>query len=91
MKDPVRRALRSDDSGQAGVYVAAGVLLVIPFIALLWVGSYAKATPRLLGFPYFYWYQLAWVFIAAALTFIAYLLVSREDARRRAERRAGRR
>lgn len=91
MKDPVRTALRSDDSGQAGVYVAAGVLLVIPFIALLWVGSYAKATPRLLGFPYFYWYQLAWVFIAAALTFIAYLLVSREDARRRAERRAGRR
>jgi len=91
VRSPVRTALRRDDSGLAGVHVAAGVLLVIPFIALLWVGSYAKATPRLLGFPFFYWYQLAWVFITAVLTFIAYLLVSREDARRRAERQAGRR
>jgi membrane protein implicated in regulation of membrane protease activity len=57
--------------------VAAGVLLAIPVAALMWVGSYAKATPRLLGFPFFYWYQLMWLFLAAGCTATAYLLLRR--------------
>jgi Na+/proline symporter len=58
-----------------GMIVAAGVLLAIPLVALLWVSSYAKETPRLFGFPFFFWYQLLWVFICAALTYTAYRLV----------------
>ncbi len=65
--------------------VAAGVLLLIPFVALLWVASYAKAEPRLAGFPFSYWYQLVWVFLAAALTYAAYRLV-KVEARARGRR-----
>jgi hypothetical protein len=90
--DPGRHrwaGLLRDDTGSSGVYVVAGVLLAIPFVALLWVSSYAKAKPTLFGFPFFYWYQLMWVFITAALTAIAYVLV-RGAGRRRAREVAAR-
>jgi membrane protein implicated in regulation of membrane protease activity len=71
-------------------YAVVGVLLLAPFVALLWVSSYAKGTPRLWGFPFFYWYQLLWVLISATLTLIAYLLVRRvERPRPRLEDRPG--
>lgn len=58
-----------------GLLVAAGVCLVIPLIALMWVGSYAKETPRLWGFPFFFWYQFLWVILCSALTYAAHRLV----------------
>lgn len=48
------------------------VLLLLPFIGLLWVPFYNSASPALFGFPFFYWYQLAWVPITALLTWIVY-------------------
>ena len=54
---------------------AAGVCLVIPVVALLWVTSYAKETPDLGGIPFFFWYQFLWVFITSALTYAAHRLV----------------
>ena len=53
----------------------AAVLLAIPIIALLWVGSYSRETPRLAGFPFFFWYQFLWVFICAGCTYAAHRLV----------------
>ena len=66
-----------------GLQVAAGVCLLIPLVALLWVSSYNRETPELFGFPFFFWYQFAWVFGCAALTYAAYRLVlaSRPDER----------
>jgi hypothetical protein len=58
-----------------GLLVAAGVCLLIPLVALMWVGSYARETPRLWGFPFFFWYQFVWVFITAGLTYTAHRLV----------------
>jgi membrane protein implicated in regulation of membrane protease activity len=58
-----------------GLLVAAGVCLLIPVVALMWVGSYAKETPRLAGIPFFFWYQFAWVFVTSALTYTAHRLV----------------
>ena len=55
---------------------AAAVLVLIPVVALMWVPSYTKATPRLWGFPFFYWYQLLWMFIEAAMVYSAYLLIN---------------
>jgi hypothetical protein len=55
--------------------VAAGILLLIPLVALMWVPSYARETPRLFGFPFFFWYQFAWVFLCSGLTWTAYKLV----------------
>ncbi|MFC9786633.1 DUF3311 domain-containing protein [Rhodococcus sp. NPDC127528] len=53
----------------------AGVLLLIPIVAILWVPFYARDEPRLGGFPFFFWYQFAWVFLCAGATFAAYKLV----------------
>ena len=52
----------------------AGFLLVIPVVAMLWVPHYAKVEPRLFGFPFFFWYQLLWVFLCSALTYVAFRL-----------------
>ena len=60
--------------------------LVLPLIVPL----YAKKDPELLGFPFFYWYQILWVFIEAGLLWITYAIVTREDKRRRAVVRAQR-
>lgn len=64
----------------APVAVAVGVLLVIPVLSLLIVPLYAKRGPVLWGFPFFYWYQFLWVFLAAGFTFAAYLLIQRARA-----------
>jgi membrane protein implicated in regulation of membrane protease activity len=65
--------------GRTVAYSAAAVLLAAPFVALLWVSSYAKDKPRLFGFPFFYWYQFVWVLISAVLTLGAYVLVRRVE------------
>jgi hypothetical protein len=48
------------------------VLLLLPYIGLLWVPFYARKTPELFGFPFFYWYQFAWVPVTALLTWFVY-------------------
>jgi hypothetical protein len=48
------------------------LLLVLPFIGLLYPPVYARHDPELFGFPFFYWYQLAWVPATALLTIIVY-------------------
>ena len=53
----------------------AAVLLAIPIVCLLWVGSYARVEPTLAGFPFFIWYQLLLVFLCAACTWAAYRIV----------------
>ncbi len=51
------------------------LLLLIPFIAMLWVSTYNTKTPEFLGFPFFYWYQFLWVIISAILTAVVYFIV----------------
>jgi hypothetical protein len=58
-----------------GLLVVAGVLLAIPIVALLWVGSYDRVEPKLGAFPFFFWYQFAWVFLCSGFTWTAYKLV----------------
>jgi Protein of unknown function (DUF3311) len=52
-----------------------GVLLAVPYIALCFPQVYARATPALLGFPFFYWYQFAWVVLTSILLGIVYHLL----------------
>lgn len=54
-------------------------LLILPYIGLLWVPFYNHLEPRLFGFPFFYWYQLAWVPLTAGLTYICYRSVKNDD------------
>lgn len=58
-------------------YVVTAVLLFAIVVPLL-VSTYDQVEPRLFGFPFFYWYQLAWVFLAAACCSVAFLLLKRE-------------
>ncbi|WP_189228725.1 DUF3311 domain-containing protein [Streptomyces flaveolus] len=65
------------------VRVVIALCLVAPFVAMLWVGSYAKTDPTFIGIPFFYWYQMAWVLISTVLTVIAYKLWQRDQRARR--------
>ena len=56
---------------------AAGMELVVPalliqFVAVMWPPFYNRVEPALIGMPFFYWYQLAWVIVGAVLTAIVY-------------------
>jgi hypothetical protein len=53
------------------VLLAAGVAgpLVVPL--------FARSTPKLGDFPFFYWYQLIWIPLVAILTSLAYLLTKK--------------
>lgn len=52
----------------------ARLLLILPFIAMLWVSSYDRADPMLAGIPFFYWYQLLWILIGAGLIAFVYAM-----------------
>ena len=65
------------------IRVVIGLCLFVPFVALLWVSSYSRTEPTLIGLPFFYWYQMLWDFISAVLTMVAYKLVKRDNAQRR--------
>ncbi|OMI40095.1 hypothetical protein SPAR_07582 [Streptomyces sparsogenes DSM 40356] len=67
----------------------AALCLIAPFVAMLWVGSYAKIEPTFIGIPFFYWYQMLWVPVSALLTTVAYILVRREKRALSAAERAG--
>ncbi|MFI2615753.1 DUF3311 domain-containing protein [Streptomyces sp. NPDC018584] len=65
------------------VRVVVAVCLVAPFVAMLWVSSYARIEPTLIGIPFFYWYQMLWVVISTLLTMIAYKLWQRDQRARK--------
>jgi ABC-type microcin C transport system permease subunit YejE len=48
------------------------LLFLVQFALALWPPLYNKAEPLLIGIPFFYWFQLALVFVAAVFTAIVY-------------------
>ncbi len=50
------------------------LLLLIPFVALLFPGWYSLADPRLAGIPFFIWYQFLWIILGVLVTGLVYLL-----------------
>jgi Protein of unknown function (DUF3311) len=48
------------------------LLLLVQFVAVLWPPFYNRVEPTWIGMPFFYWYQLLWVVIGAALTATVY-------------------
>jgi hypothetical protein len=72
--------------------IVVSLILLAAIVVPLLVSTYDQVNPRLFGFPFFYWYQLAWVFLAAGCCSVSFYLLKRErDAydrnhpRRRAE------
>ena len=48
------------------------MLLVLPYLGLMFPQFYARATPELWGFPFFYRYQFMWVVLTAGLLGLVY-------------------
>jgi hypothetical protein len=65
---------RQDEHRPVRRVLWARLLLILPFIAMLWVSSYDSAEPMVAGIPFFYWYQLLWILIGAALIAVVYAL-----------------
>lgn len=57
----------------------ARLLLIVPFIALLFPTLYAHADPRLMGVPFFIWYQFAWVILGVTITGLVYFIDREAD------------
>jgi len=55
------------------------LLLTLPYMGLCFPALYARATPTLLGFPFFYWYQFAWVILTSAILGLVYLRLRRPE------------
>ena len=66
---------------RTGTWVLITVLLLVAVLGTLIVPIYARATPALGAFPFFYWYQLLWVPVVAVLTTICYLISVRAARR----------
>ena len=61
------------------------ILLATPYaFMVLGVGIYDRVNPELGGIPFFYWYQLVWIFIASALTFTVYSIENSDKKRKKA-------
>jgi hypothetical protein len=56
------------------------LLFVLPFVGTLLPPFYNRVTPTFVGLPFFYWYQLAWIPVTAALLG-AVVLLTRDDGR----------
>ena len=54
------------------------ILIAIPFIVYFAVPTYNMVNPTLGGVPFFWWYQVLWLAISAALFFAAALLLGRK-------------
>lgn len=78
-------APRAPRSRTSGTWVLVHLLLLPAVVVPLLVPLFDTDEPRLLGFPFFFWFQFALIPCAAVLTSAAFLLS------RRAEKRGDRR
>jgi Protein of unknown function (DUF3311) len=64
--------------------IVVSVILLVAIVVPLLVPTYDQKEPTLFGFPFFYWYQLLWVFLCSGLCALSFWLLKRErDAFRR--------
>ena len=64
--------------------IVRGVVAVLLLVAIggaLVVPIYARSRPKLGDFPFFYWYQLAWVPVVAIACGLCYILLRTKPAR----------
>ena len=66
--------------------IAAAILIIIPFIAYLALPLYNIEYPEVAGLPFFYWYQIIWLPISAALFYIAAVLIDRGHKKSKVKR-----
>jgi membrane protein implicated in regulation of membrane protease activity len=77
---------RPSASPSRGLWILIIVLLVPPVVLPLWVPLYNKTEPELNGWPFFYWFQMALILFATAMTVIAFALSRVADRKDREAR-----
>ena len=60
------------DVRRHGVNRAWYWLLLVPLVGTLIPPIYNVADPRLIGIPFYYWYQMAWIPISVVCTIVVY-------------------
>ena len=79
-EDCTRRSLRVPHTAmEKRSFSPLWLLLLLPYVGLLWIPFYNFKLPEFLGFPFFYWYQLAWVPLTSLLIFIVYRSVGDDE------------
>ncbi|MGZ4453615.1 MAG: DUF3311 domain-containing protein [Nocardioides sp.] len=73
-------------SRSTSLWVAVGVLLLLAAVPPLLVPVYARLTPELWGFPFYFWFQFLLVIWAAITTSIAFVIAKEATRRDRAAR-----
>ena len=61
----------------------ATLCVLAPTVAVIAVPTYNTATPKLGGFPFFYWYQLLLVVLTGILMVAAYWAIKLDEGRRK--------
>jgi energy-coupling factor transporter transmembrane protein EcfT len=59
------------------------LLLLIPFVALLWVPFYNRLDPAVFGIPFFYWYQFVFYWYQFVWVILTSLIILLVDSRTR--------
>jgi len=54
------------------------LLFIVQFVAVLWPPFYNSVEPSFAGIPFFYWYQMLWVIIAAVFTAVVYFATDKQ-------------
>ena len=65
---------RDENGGNGGNGNTGGpilLLLLVPML-VLYVPLYNRIEPTLFGFPFFYWFQLAWILVSMIITAFVY-------------------
>jgi len=52
------------------------ILLLAPFIGVLWVPFFNRVDPQIWGVPFFFWYQFLWVVMSALVTALVYFMAT---------------
>ena len=55
------------------------ILLLVVFVIALAVPFFNRTGPALLGFPFFYWYQMVVVPVSSLLIYIVFRVEDREE------------
>jgi uncharacterized membrane protein len=54
------------------MWIVVAILLGIGIVVPLLVPLYAKETPKLIGFPFYYWFQFALIPVVSVLTYVSF-------------------
>ncbi|HEU5347229.1 MAG TPA: DUF3311 domain-containing protein [Ktedonobacterales bacterium] len=74
MENAAPDSTSNSNEGRSNAKALWYLLLIVPFIATLWVPFYAGRDPELIGIPFFYWYQFLWIIITSLITGLVYFV-----------------